>query len=551
MVQLGASKLIARGDGDDQHRLGLYGGLVPWTSSLLLELDRLYPLPPGTILEDMSKVRPSPRYSIKLGSSVEASAPALSRLDASSTGPFTPEHPYPSKVLGNARITASDWTQDVRHVELAANGLIWNPGDVVYIQPVNFNEDVEKLLGMFGKTGDELLEAVEVLDLEAPAMRQPYPGETLRSYLSSQVDISGIPRRYFFELLSHFATSDVQAAKLLELSSPEGQEDLHDYSRRAKRSFLDVLTDFDSARPPFDYILDLLPKLQPRAFSISSSASCDPNQLTISMVVVQYRSATNRLRRGVCSTWLSRIDPPASSAPSSDHPAGIVLPSPSSAVGMAGSSLTITVPIWIKSGTMALPANQATTPIIMVGPGTGCAIFRAFIEDRMRRRAARGQTRLSSPELLAPAYFYFGCRHEASDFLYKDLWFEALQYGALTQLSAAFSQDKVAKRFWASSTPDSPTSSDISIEEEIYNLSSALSRTYVQHCIKEDAKQLWDLVDRQGASIFVCGNSNKMPKDVRDAFIYASTLAGLGDVEAETYVRNLEARRRYCVESWS
>lgn len=547
MAQLGATKLIARGDGDDQHRLGLYGGLVPWCSALLVELDRLYPLPPGTILEDMSMVLPSPRYSIKLGASIEASTPALSSSDTTSAGGFNANHPYPSKVFGNSRITDSDWTQDVRHVELAANGLVWNPGDVVYIQPVNFNEDVEKLLRMFGKSGDELLESVEVLDLEAPAMRAPRPGETLKSYLSSEIDISGIPRRYFFELLSHFATSDVQAAKLRELSSPEGQEDLHDYSRRAKRSFLDVLTDFDSARPPFDYILDLLPKLQPRAFSISSSFACDPTRLTISMVVVQYRSATNRLRRGVCSTWLSRIDASSSTPPSSEHPAGIVLPSSSSETVMAGSSLTLTVPIWIKSGTMSLPADQATTPIIMVGPGTGCAIFRAFIEERMRRRAARGVNKASSPQPLAPAYFYFGCRHEASDFLYKDLWLEAIQCGALTQLSAAFSQDKVAKRYRPSSTPEV----DSAVTEEIYNLSSSLSRTYVQHCIKEDAKQLWDLIDRQGASVFVCGNSNKMPKDVRDAFIYAGVLAGLGDAEAETYVRNLEARRRYCVESWS
>lgn len=540
-MQLGASKLIARGDGDDQHRLGLYGGLAPWMDALLLELDRLYPLPSGTVLEDLSKIRPSPRYSIKLSTAIEASTANTSTAVVAPGPKFDELRPYLSHVTSNSRLTDPNWTQDVRHVQLAASGLEWKPGDVVYIQPVNFNEDVDKLLAMFGQSGEELLEAVERLDLEAPVMRSSHPGETLRSYLSSEVDISGIPRRYFFELLSHFATNEIQAAKLRELSSPEGQEDLHDYARRAKRSFLDVLTDFDSARPPFEYILDILPKLQPRAFSISSSASCDPEHLTISMVVVQYKSATNRLRRGVCSTWLSRIEPaPASEAsPTQDRVVSTI---------QAGDARpTLTVPIWIKSGTMTLPVDQAATPIIMVGPGTGCAIFRAFVEERMRRRAARGQYRPASPQPLAAAYFYFGCRHEASDFLYKDLWLEAVQCGALTQLTAAFSQDKVAKRYLASTPSDEPSS----IVEEPYSLPSNLSRTYVQHCLRDDAKTIWDLIHRQGASVFVCGNSSKMPKDVRDAFIYAGVQSGLGEEEAETYVRNLESRRRYCVESWS
>lgn len=553
LVQLGASKLVARGDGDDQHRLGLYGGFVPWMNELTTELDRLYPLPPGTILEDSTKVRPNPRYVLKLASTTEASTSIQAPPSTPSTGKFNENRPFISRVLGNTRITDAGWSQDVRHVELAARGLEWKPGDVVYIQPVNFSEDVEKLLGMFGKSGDEILEAVERLDLEAPSMRPPRSGETLRSYLASEVDISGIPRRYFFELLSHFATNEIQAAKLLELSSPEGQEDLHEYARRAKRSFLDVLSDFDSARPPFDYLLDLLPKLQPRAFSISSSASCDPDRLTISMVVVQYRSATNRLRRGVCSTWLSKIQSVASEdqSPTPDfiRPTPIAQPQDTALTSAIPASY-VSVPIWIKPGTMTLPVDQSATPLIMVGPGTGCAIFRAFIEERMRKRAARGSFRPSSPMALAPAYFYFGCRHEAKDFLYKDLWVEALQCGALTQLSVAFSQDKVAKQYRVSpSSIDSAT--PVSIDESVYNLSSTLSRTYVQHCIKEDAKHLWDLIDKHNASVFVCGNSNKMPKDVRDAFIYAGVQSGLGEVEAENYVRNLEARRRYCVESWS
>lgn len=548
LVQLGATKVIARGDGDDQHRMGLYGGLAPWLESLTSELNTLYPLPSGVTIDDSSDIRPEPRYRIQLGhpsdnpnngSTSQASEPT--GLSPSSYRELTP---YPSKVVQNNRITDPSWTQDVRHIALEASGLSWNPGDVVYIQPLNFPEDVNKMLKLLGKTGDEVIQAIERIDSEAPVLRAPRPGETLRSYISSEIDISGIPRRYFFELLAHFATTQVQADKLKELSSPAGQEALHEYVRRAKRSFLDVFADFDSARPTLDYLFDLMPKLQPRAFSISSSYSSCPSALTISMVVVQYKSATNRLRRGVCSTWLSQISPSNSQQTSIGSPFPQSNYSASSHVDKYLSPSSI--PIWIKPGTMTLPSDSQSTPIVMVGPGTGCAIFRAFVEQRMHFIAEQASKSSTEPVKLAPAFFYFGCRHESKDFLYRDLWIDAIKCGALSQLSIAFSQDKVAKRMTLRRN-----GSEAEIAEIKYDLPDNLSRAYVQHCIKQDARPLWNLISEHNASIFVCGNANKMPNDVRNAFIEVAMSSGMSDVESETYIRNLEAKRRYSVESWS
>jgi sulfite reductase alpha subunit-like flavoprotein len=537
LLQLGASKMIPRGDGDDQHRLGLYGGFLPWLDSLTFYLNSLFPLPSGDDIIYDSNTIPEPRYKIHL----VPTEPSLSGpVENSSTqsnpfqSSFDEHHPYTSHLLENERITAAEWTQDVRHVALDSRGLIWKPGDVVYIRPVNFPDDISKLLRLFNVSGDEKLVSIERLDLEAPNIRCE-PGETLRSFVASELDISGVPRRYFFELLSHFATNELQALKLNQLASAEGQEELHDYARRAKRSFLDVMDDFDSARPPLNYLLDLFPKLQPRAFSISSSHSCNPNQLTISMVVVRYRSQTNRLRRGVCSTWISQI-----------------LPQPPS-VNQSWMSTEIPIPIWIKPGTMRLP-QDLSTPLILVGPGTGCAIFRAFIQERIH--IIKQGNMDGNATKLGPAIFYFGCRHEAQDFLYSSLWMEALGIGAISQLSIAFSQDRSAKRFVllpsASSSFDISQNGNAIVSETSYTIPALVSKTYVQLCIKEDANQVFDLVHRQMGSIFVCGNANKMPTDVRNAFITSFMQAGgMTDTDAETYVRNLEAKRRYCVESWS
>ena len=659
LLQLGASKVIPRGDGDDQHRLGLYGGLLPWLDSLSSYLSSLYPLPPGQMVVDDSNAIPTPRYKIHFlnasdlssdisSSSSNATPPStlqlrtqesystnnvttdtsyrpnaasqISSIDSSlDSNSFHETHPYVSYVIENTRITAEDWTQDVRHVALASSGLNWKPGDVVYVKPVNFPEDVEQVLKLFSVQGNEIVTAVERLDEEAPsfalnddsmgnsfskngsqsneklvgnAIRTKTTQLTLRKFVSEHLDISGVPRRYFFELLSHFAIDELQALKLKQLASAEGQEDLHDYARRAKRSFIDVFTDFSSARPPIDYLLDVFPKLQPRAFSISSSQADNPSQLTISMVVVRYRSAANRLRRGVCSTWISGIHPisQAEGGGARDRTdlANLAeVPEISQYFSNASCQKEmncdlIPIPIWIKPGTMSLPTNTST-PIIFVGPGTGCAIFRSFIQERMhllKSHAFDSKTsHSSSSSMLGPAHFFFGCRHEAKDFLYRDLWLDAIRVGALDRMTVAFSQDRAAKVFervplrngWAvaqesnrmvesgdASSPSTNTSSTsplaslFDISEHSIEIPQSVSKAYVQVCLKEDAVKLWSLVHEHNASIFVCGNANKMPTDVRNAFIYAAMqVGGLSDVDAEKYIRNLEARRRYCVESWS
>ncbi|XP_014675803.1 PREDICTED: NADPH-dependent diflavin oxidoreductase 1-like [Priapulus caudatus] len=200
--------------------------------------------------------------------------------------------------------------------------------------------------------GDDVLSDVR-LPLES---QLPRPC-TVRECVESYWDIQAVPKRYFFELLSHFASDELEKEKFQEFASSEGQQELYAYCNRPRRSIVEVLQDFVHVRGeiPFDRLFDLLPAMQPRAFSIASSLQAHPDEIQILMAVVEYRTKLLEPRRGVCSTWLSALTPGGD----------------------------VKIPIWVKRGSIRFP-REPTTPVIMVGPGTGVAPFRSYLEVRLQ-----------------------------------------------------------------------------------------------------------------------------------------------------------------------
>jgi len=309
----------------------------------------------------------------------------------------------------------------------------------------------------------------------------PLPS-TLLHLLQEHFDLVGHPRRYFFELLSFFATAEHEKEKLHELASTEGQEDLRNYSHKPRRTPLEVLKDFPSVKVPLEYIFELLPRIQARSFSISSSLLAHPNQIQVTVAVVSYKTMLKVPRKGLCSTWLASLNP----------------------------TQGVRIPIWVKKGTVNLPPD-ATKPIIGVGPGTGCAIFRAFFEERKIQKN-------SGAEIGQSAYF-FGCRHESKDFLHRDQWLSYLADGTLQLLETAFSQDQANK-------------------------------VYVQHLIKKHSKKIWQWIF-EGAYIYVSGSAKLMPKSVREAFKEVLQSEGkISDEEAEIYLQEMEKKKRYQTDTW-
>jgi sulfite reductase (NADPH) flavoprotein alpha-component len=236
---------------------------------------------------------------------------------------------------------------------------------------------------------------------------------------------------------------------------------------------IDVLLAYPAVKFTPTELVPLLKKLQIRLYSISSSLRACTRQVHLTVATVEYDSH-GRHRKGVASTWLAqRLD------------------------------ASMAIPCFINPGKgFRLPAPEEETPVIMVGPGTGIAPFRAFVQER-RVTSARGK-----------AWLFFGEQHRASDFFYEAEWQAALADGSLTNLTTAFSRDQ-AEKF------------------------------YVQHAMKNEAAGIWAWLE-QGAIVYVCGDASRMAADVDRALheIIASE-GGLSAEEAAAYVEALRQSKRY------
>ncbi|EKM52756.1 uncharacterized protein PHACADRAFT_164681 [Phanerochaete carnosa HHB-10118-sp] len=365
LLTLGATKVVDRGEADDQHQLGLDGALDPWIESLSDALLNLFPLPPG--LEVKPGGIPEPRVSI-----IEGQPAAL----PPDTGLF--KGYYTATVSRNTRITASEWYQDVRHFDLDFDeDLEYSPGDIAVVEPEAFAPDVDAFLQCVGwlDEADNPFSVKHVLPDQSLPTRLPRT-LTLRTLFTRHLDINFVPRRSFFALLRHFTPDELEREKLDEFLSPEGADDLYDYCQSVRRTVREVFEEFRSAKVPKEYLFDLFPPLRPREFSIASSALRSPRRIQLCVAIVKYKTKLKIPRRGVATTYLAALQP--------------------------GDKLQIR----LKKGIVLLPPDKAT-PVICIGPGTGIAPVRALIEERVAR-GAKANT------------LYQGCRSATKDQHYRE-----------------------------------------------------------------------------------------------------------------------------------
>ncbi|KAF9502092.1 riboflavin synthase domain-like protein [Pleurotus eryngii] len=377
LESLGAVRICERGDGDEQHPMGIDGALDPWCEKLTQSLLEIYPLQPG--VEPISpNAKPNPRASFVVSSSqsLSKSSDVYWISDRQTTY-------RQATVTKNQRITSQDWYQDVRHFEMDFEGdLNYFPGDVAVIHPEIPEERVEEILDILGWTDD----ADVVYTIRPTAEDQSLPSDipsavSIRVLFRRHVDFLGVPRRSFFQMLRYFTTSDVEAERLDEFLSPESADELYDYCFKVRRTILEVLSEFRNVRIPKEYIFDVFPPLRPRQFSISSSIHRHPRQIHLCVAIVDYRTKLKVPRRGVCTSYLSGL--------------------------AVGDKLSI----GLQKGLLKLPKDPST-PIICVGPGTGIAPMRAVIEDRIH-------SGMVSPSTLS---LYFGCRSASKDQHYRSEW---------------------------------------------------------------------------------------------------------------------------------
>ncbi|KAG8711406.1 NAPDH-dependent diflavin reductase [Ceratobasidium sp. 423] len=360
LLSLGGCELCERGEADDQHPQGSDGVIDPWIETLFGKLNEKYPLPPGVdVLPDTDLY--APMIKIVPWTDKETSH------SPSTVGQAPPQPLHTVTLIQNTRMTEPKWYQDVRHIILKTDEEIrYEPGDVAVLQPENSADDVEILLKRLGWEGEADIPIRVTPSSSDRSLPLGYPGPdsptTLRSLITKHADINSVPRKSFMELLAHFTKDQMETDKLREFCTGEGLDELFDYTTRVRRTILEVLLEFRSAVVPKEYIADLFPELRPRQFSIASSLSAHPSEIHLCVAIVSYRTKLRVPRKGVCTSWLARLEP------------GTVL--------RAG----------LKPGTMHLPKDRQK-PIILVGPGTGVAPMRAMIEERMAQGATEAPAR--------------------------------------------------------------------------------------------------------------------------------------------------------------
>eukprot|EP01135_Chromosphaera_perkinsii_P003525 Nk52_evm25s246 gene=Nk52_evmTU25s246 len=502
LVQLSANSFYGRGMGDDQHELGPDATLEPWLEGLWNRLLVTYPLPKG--VEIIRKdVTPPPRYRIRTLEGLKYEGTRDHTFEAGGVNQVpgrSSEWPLCGQMTVNKRLTSENHFQDVRHIEIclqdsekditgdscSTTQLSYNPGDIFCTRPLNSEETIEWFLERFQLSKDIQisLDPTDKEDILPPKSVLMFPC-TWHDVAEKYLDLSRVPRKYFFELLAYFTTSEDEKEKLLDLVSPEGQNDLWDYCYRPKRTAMEVLEDFPHTKGniPIEYVFDLFPCIQPRAFSIASCPDVHGPNIHLTVALVEFQTIIRKKRKGLCSEWLKRL--------------GLIV---------NGGKFLPSVYFWIKPGTMKLPSS-ADTPVVMIGPGTGCAPFRSMLHKRVCMGAKEN-------------VFFFGCRYREKDYLYGEEW-EALSHSGKICLHVAFSRDQEKKR-------------------------------YVQHCVREQGKRLYELVAWEEAYVFIAGNSTRMPTDVTEAFEeIAQEYGGKTEAESVQFFKNLQKLKRFQIEAWS
>lgn len=404
---------------------------------------------------------------------------------------YDQKYPYQGLLLDQQRLTAEDWEQDVRHyVVQLDSSMKFDEGDSLAILPQNPEKEVLALLRRIQLSPDTVISQLvpQRKDYGGPKSLShlPFP-MTLFQLFRDFLDITGVARAYFFELLSHFASAEHEMERLIYFSTAEAQDEVRRYCQKERKTVYEILEDFPSAMPPLEYVLDLIPPTQPRLFSIASSQKLKPDRAELLVAAVVTKTPLGKIKKGLCTQWLTGL------TPSQDR-----------------------LRIWIKKGSpgFCLPPDPQT-PFIMIGPGTGLAPFRSFIQERVAKHR--------SGVALGKILLFTGCRHQTKDWCFGKELQGYVDEGVLTQYCVAFSRD----------------------EQETKG-----HRTYVQHLLLEQSKQIWTIL-QAGGVIFLSGSSQNMPKNVKESLCQIIQQEGhMEQLVAEDFFRQLELSGRFRTETW-
>ncbi len=394
----------------------------------------------------------------------------------------------PMKMLVNKELqnkqgaNASD--RSTRHIEVQLpSGISYRVGDHLSVVPRNDPALVDSVARRFG-----FLPADQIRLQVAEGRRAQLPvGDTVSvgRLLSEFVELQQVATRKQIQIMSEHTRCPVTKPKLLAYVGDDAAASEH---YRAdilgkRKSVFDLLEEHPACELPFHAYLEMLSLLAPRYYSISSSPSGDPQRCSVTVGVVEGPASSGRgIYKGICSNYL--------------------------AGRRAGETIQATVRE-TKAG-FRLP-DDAAVPIIMVGPGTGLAPFRGFLQERAALKA-KGAS-------LGPAMLFFGCRHPGQDYLYAGE-LKAFAADGITELHTAFSRAEGPK-------------------------------TYVQNLVAAQKDRVWSLIE-SGAVVYVCGDGGKMEPDVKAALVAIYRERKGADADAALrWIDDLGTSNRYVLDVWA
>jgi cytochrome P450/NADPH-cytochrome P450 reductase len=465
---LGAKRIVdteeldARGDVDTQFH--------EWLDALIPQLGSEF----GVDLGDQSDAIAVPLYSVEITKSVTANAVA-DRVGAREV-----------EVVSNTELKdiGQDEGRSTRHIEVKLpDGMGYQPGDHLCVVPVNDEAVVDRLLRRFKLKADTYVR----IDSRSN-MRGPFPsGSTFSVHHLAQTagELQAVATRRDVAMLARYLECPKSRSALEALAKPAAEDGADAYTTEVlekRKSVLDILEEFPACDLPLAVFLELIPFLSPRYYSISSAPEYTPGHCSITVGVTRGPALSGKGEfKGTCSNYLAGLK--------------------------QGDRFQAAVRE--PTANFRLP-NDPAEPIIMVGPGTGIAPFRGFLQQRDRQK--------QSGAALGDALLFFGCRHPGHDYLYRDE-LEDYDRRGVVSVHTAFSRYEG-------------------------------SRTYVQDLIAQEADKVWGLIEA-GARLYICGDGARMEPDVRKTLTsICADKTGCSRNEAASWLEGMIEQERYLLDVW-